>query len=420
MKKALLSFGAIMIIALPVLAKMPKIDVKGEIRVRAEEINNAADFKNTDAAGNNDDKDSHVKHRVRVWLGSELSDGIGAHICLCKPDTGREWAKQGAGDLNKLQDNIAFRHAYLTIDDVADLVDLALGRQEIGTKDRELVLWEDAIDAKKASVELRDLSLSAICAKANENGAANDTDTNIQGLTGSIALDLLGGIDLAGYGYRKTIHKPVKDNTDKNNVIGGKVSGSLDIASTLNYSAEYAKQVGGTPTDRDANAYRVCLGYTTEVEGLGKLSIEGSYLKMSGTEGATADAKSYSGIDPDLDYYAVLVDDQRAVIFTPAGGVDLTKVNGRKDLNINAQITPEAIDNITLGISYTSFSTAEKVKATGNKTSLGSELDLSCSYRYSDTTKITGTYARFSPGDIWATGNRDTASMLRCELLTKF
>ncbi|MEW6680432.1 MAG: hypothetical protein AB1297_05390, partial [bacterium] len=85
MKKALLSFGAIMIIALPVLAKMPSIDVKGEIRVRAEEINNVGDFLDTTAAGANDDKDCHVKHRVRVWLDSELSDGIGAHICLCKP-----------------------------------------------------------------------------------------------------------------------------------------------------------------------------------------------------------------------------------------------------------------------------------------------------------------------------------------------
>ncbi|MEW6482975.1 MAG: alginate export family protein [bacterium] len=415
MKKALLSFGAIMIIALPVLAKMPKVDVKGEIRVRGEEINNATDFKNTDAAGNNDDKDSHVKHRVRVWLESELSDGVGAHICLEKPDKGSEWARWGFNTVEGVQWDTNLRHAYLTIDDVAALVDLSLGRQGIGELNRELVLWYDAIDAKKASAKLGNLSLSAICAKAREDGANDDTDTDIQGLNGSIPLDLLGGIDLAGYGYRKTIHDPVKDKTDKNNVIGGKVSGSLDIASTLNYSAEYAKQVGGTPTDRDAHAYRVCLGYTTEVEGLGRLSLEGSYLKMSGTEGATADAKSYTGIAPNLDYYAALVDDQRAVIFTPAGGVDLTTVNGRKDININAQITPEAIDNITLGISYTSFSTAEK---RGGKTNLGSELDLSCSYKYSEATSITGTYARFSPGDL--INGSDAATMIRGELLTKF
>ncbi|MEW6102773.1 MAG: alginate export family protein [bacterium] len=417
MKKALLSLAAIMIVALPVLAKMPKINVKGEIRVRGEEINNVGDFKNFDVtnAPLADDKDSHVKHRVRVWLDSELSDGVGAHICLQKADgTPTYWANQGAGNLNKLQDNIALRHAYFTIDDVAGLADLSLGRQGIGELNRELVLWYDAIDAKKASAKLGNLSLSGICGKTVENGNANDTDTDIQGLNGSINLDLLGGIDLAGYGYRAITHMANKTLNQKNNVIGGKVSGSLDIASTLNYSAEYARQTGTQNTrdaDIKAHAYRVCLGYTTEVEGLGKLSLEGSYLKMSGSEmvGNVAGSKSYTGITPNLDYYAALVDQGIGTFNT------MTGVNGRKDFNINAQITPEAIDNITLGISYTNFSTAEK---RGGKTNLGSELDLSCSYKYSDTTSITGTYARFSPGDL--INGSDAATMLRCELLTKF
>ncbi len=411
MKKTLLVIAA-MIVALPALAKMPSIDVGGEIRVRGEEINNT-DFLNTAANGLNDDKDSHVNTMIRVNLNAELSDGVGAYLCFDHPD--ESWTDERA-NIAGLENTLGFRHAYITIDDVAGLVDLTLGRQGFGVNNNELVLQRDAIDAKKASAKFGNLSLTGLCAKDIENGPT-DNDTDIQGLNGSIKLDVLSGINVAGYGYRSINRNPNKDLLTKTNVYGGKVSGSLDIASVLNYSVEYAIQKGtNTGMDTNANAYRVVLGYTTDVEGLGALAIEGSYLKMSGEDGSTTDkSELYTGIDPNIDYYTALVDQTDDV---------LVGANGLKAINVNAQVTPEAIDNITLGISYTKFDSARKLNP-ALKTDLGSELDLTANYKYSDTTSFGFTYARFTPGDaqdeaLGAGPQKDTATMLRAELLTKF
>ncbi|HAW50066.1 TPA: hypothetical protein DCX16_03855 [bacterium] len=412
MKKTLLGIVVAMIIALPVLAKMPKINVGGEVKVSAEEINNI-DFKNTDPVGLNDDKDSHVKHRVRINLDAELSDGIGAHFCIQKNDDASTYWARGERTLQELQDKLTLRHAYLTVKDVGGLVDLTLGRQGIGVEDRELVMRRD-VDAVKVETKLANLSLTGICGKIGESGVSKDTDTDLQGITGTVKLPIIKGVDLTAYGYRKIERASNKDASKKTNVYGAKVSGKLDVGSALKYSAEYCLE-SGTPSDtgkeRDAKALRVCFGYETDVEGLGALAIEGSYLKMSGKK---EDKTAYEGIAQDLDYYAALLDENEGV---------LAGKNGRKDININAEITPEAIENITLGISYTKFTSAEKADG---KTDLGSELDLSVTYEYSKKTSFGLTYARFTPGEVQKApspgpgkGN-DAATMIKCELLTKF
>jgi|GEM_PF-5391800 len=425
MKKTLLSLAAIVVVAYPVLAKMPKIDVNGELRVRGERINNL-DGTNTTAQGAYDDLDDHVKHRVRVQLDAVLSDGVGAHINLQKPDDRREWGRLDQTSVGSLTDNVSLRHAYITIDNIAGLVDLSLGRQEIGKKDRELVFWADAIDAKVAKAGLKNLSLMGFCAKELEQShitRGSDTDTDIQGITGSIKLDVLGGIDLTGYGIRRIVSTSTSANDQKNNILGVKVSGEMEIASTLSYSVEYARQTG-TMSDwsgeKEASAYRGVLGYKTDVEGLGNLAIEGSYLKMSGTKDMKGEypngTKTFTGINPDLDYYAKLVDQASAVNSLQSGL--LKGGNGLKAINVNCSVKPEAIENLSLGISYTSFASAEKVK---EKTGMGSELDLTAGYTYSKDTTIGLTYARFAPGDVQkAQGKNDSATMLRFELLTKF
>jgi hypothetical protein len=438
--KKLLTAMAMVGVATIALADMPKFDVSGEIRVRWEEKNNENDFLDTDANGLNDDKVSRVRTGVRIGLDAELSDGIGAHISLQHGDGG--WGELGrtgkGGNENiwnsntentgqNLLDNTWIRHAYFTIDDIGGILDLSVGRQAWGKQDHELVLFVDELDAKVAKAELGNLSLTGFCGKVNETGENADTDTDIQGLTASLDFPL--GADLVAYGFRQILRRSNPDNADKNNVVGVKVSGSMDVASTIKYLVEYAKQTGsntvaggGTGQDRDANALRVCVGYETDVEGLGVLSIEGSYLKASGDDENTADKNErFTGIAPNLDYYNKLVEEGGS---SPFENDLLDGANGIKVINLNATLAPEAMENLNLGISYTTF-TSDQKNANGND-DLGSELDISIEYIYSDAATITFVYARFTPGDVQddaigaEVNNDDNATMLRCQILTRF
>ena len=425
MKKIYLLSGIVAILATPVLAaiKMPDINVTGEIRARGIETNNTSDFKDvgTTAAPYADDN-SYAQTRVRVNLDSKLSDNVAARVGLQYGDMNWNTPQE---TIHEIQASTKIRHAYLTISNIlsdiipADL-SMTLGRQAIGTKDRELVLFNDSIDAKicKLTKDLGvgDLAITGICAVvADVTGSptGNNADTKIQGITGSLALPM--GANVGGYYLRQTIQNPIDNLVDKNNVLGVKVDGSMEIASTVNYFFEYAKQSGsitqgvGAGTERDASALRIGGGYKTELASLGAVAVEGSYLSMSGDDVATDTTnKTYSGIARDLDYYTQLVD--------IVGGV-LVKANGLKVINVNTSIAPDALKGVTLGFSYTNFTSAEKVN---NEDGIGSEIDLTCSYKVNEKTTVDGCYARFSPGDAYPTTMQDSATMLKCQLVTKF
>jgi len=298
-------------------------------------------------------------------------------------------------------------------------VDLTLGRQTIGVSNRELVLYADSINANVVKAKIQDLTLTGICALSNNAGdiagiagtpTFGDCDTTIKGITGSYPLPV-GEAILGGYYLRAVTNDPNKDLRDVNNVYGFKVDGSMEIASTVNYFFEYAKQSGSITAGpkRDASALRIGGGYKTELASLGAVTVEGSYLSMSCDDVATDTTnKAYSGIASNYNYFSAM---------RVEGVLPTTPGSGLKALNLNASISPDAIEGVTLGFGYTKL-TAAKV-ASGEKDDIGSEIDLTCGYKYNDKTNIDLTYARFSPGDA-TLKDGDPATMLKCQLVTKF
>ncbi|MFH0773953.1 MAG: alginate export family protein [bacterium] len=452
MKKIIFFSGIVALLATPVLAgiKMPDVNVTGEIRAKGVKTNNTTDFKNTGTGTvpANADEDSIGKTRVRLNMNSKLSDGITAYINLQYGDS--LWGNAGANgpNLTTIEGATQVRHAYLTIDNIlgdtlpAD-INLTLGRQGIGTIYRELVLYTDSINAKVAKATYNDLTVTGICALENESIIVNmgatfigsdtytlataTTDAKIQGLLASYPLPVVGNI--TGYYLRSITDNPVEAYIDKKNVLGIKVEGSMEVASTLNWFFEYAMQSGnyvtpdfmqsGTLTTpgtfsmkeikRDASALRIGGGYKTELASLGAVAVEGSYLSMSGDDITTNKNEKFTGIVSNYNYFSAMA----------VEGVLKPSVTGNvKALNLNASISPDAIEGVTLGFGYTKL-TAAKV-ASGAKDDIGSEIDLTCGYKYNDKTNIDLTYARFSPGDASLTTMQDSASMLKCQLVTKF
>ncbi len=426
MKKIYLLSGIVAMLATPVLAglKYPDINVTGELRAKGVKTNNTADFKDTAKRGTptfdviNADEDAVGKTRVRVNMNSKLSDGITAYLNLQYGDN--MWGNAGSRtSLADIESALQVRHAYLTIDDITgDIlpvdINLTLGRQGIGVLNRELVLYTDSINAKVAKATYNDLTVTGICALQTADtsrGTLGDTNVKIQGITVSYPLPV-GEANLCGYYLRAVKGNSCKDNVDKNNVYGIKVDGSMEIASTVNYFFEYAKQTGSMTNgpERDASALRLGGGYKTEMPSLGVVAVEGSYVSLSGDDGTTAKDEDFTGILPNLRYFSAM-----AVEGVGISAALLTM--NEKAFNMNASISPDALEGVTLGFGYTKF-TAAKVAA-GAKDDLGSEIDLTCGYKYNDKTNIDLTYARFSPGDATQV-NGDPASMLKCQLVTKF
>ncbi|MDI6751740.1 MAG: alginate export family protein [bacterium] len=430
MKKIYLLSAVVAFLATPVLAgiKMPDVNVSGEILAKDVKTNNTVDFKNYDKNGTPStyaDDDVVGRTRVRVNMNSKLSEGITAHLNLQYGDA--NWSNIGSrSTITTIEGATQVRHAYLAIknilgDTLPAEIDLTLGRQGIGKLNRELVLYTDSINAKVVKATYNDLVLTGICALQTEDNSANngDTDTTIKGIRGCYPLPMpVGKTNLCGYYLRQVANNPNKDSRDINNVLGVKVDGSMKIASTVNYFFEYAKQ-SGTDTaagaDRKANALRLGGGYKTEIPGLGDVALEGSYMSISGDkENSTTTVGNYTGILPNLNYFSAM--QVEGVLKFPANAAN----SGRKIINVNGSIQPDALSDITLGVSYTRFTSAEKIAVGADKKdALGSEIDLTCTYKYNDKTNIDLIYARFSPGDA-TKKDGDPASMLKCQLVTKF
>lgn len=430
MKKIIFFSGIVVLLATPVLAgiNMPDVNVTGEIRAKGVKTNNTGDFKDTTGTFTSADDDSIGNTRVRVNMNSNLSKGITAYLNLQYGD--EMWGDAGMNGPNITGIELAtgVRHAYLKIDDITGEIlpidiNLALGRQGIGVLNRELVLYTDSINAKVAKATYNDLTVTGICALQTADVTRNNGDTNrkIQGITASYPLPI-GEANLGGYYLRAVTNNPNEDARDVNNVLGVKVDGSMEIASTVNYFFEYAKQTGSNTTvgaDRDASALRIGGGYKTELASLGVVSVEGSYISMSGNklkaDGSLEDPKkagTYTGILSNYNYFSAMLVEPAIVL----------RSNGLKALNLNASISPDAIEGVTLGFGCTIFSSAEYIRITSStiaKGHLGNEIDLTCTYKYNDKTNIDLTYARFSP-DIVQTANNDSASMLKFQLVTKF
>jgi len=421
--------GVIMaMLTTPVLAGLnyPDIDVSGEIKVTGTTTNNAADFKDYDKdkmVGEDSGNKDKVETRVRVNMKAGLSEGVAAYADFEYPSY-TIWGDEGKNGetINSIEDNTYLRHAYLTIADVFGLpVDLSIGRQGIGKNNHELVMYFDSINAKIAKLTLEgvgglgDLSVTGICARRDEE---TNADANIQGLTATLG-GLPAGAEVTGYYLRESEWNANDDLVDKNNVIGVKVDGSMEIASAINYFFEYAMQTGGMDlsgaVERDASALHLGGGYKTDdAAGLGALSVEASYLNASGDDGKDAKKdKEYDGIAPNLDYCVAMID-------TLGQNGLLTNMNGLTAINFNASVAPQMLNNLEFGVSYTKFASAEKVNIAGkDEDDMGNEIDLTCKYAYNDATSISLTYGMFSPGDVQAKDG-DAATMLKGVLLTEF
>lgn len=345
----------------------PDIDVTGEISIKAINANNY------DGDKKESDKKNYVQQRTRLYLKGELTDGVTANAMAQKMSDG---SKMGSADQKKMKDystELELKRAYLTVSDVADLVTLTIGKQQIGTKFNSLVYYNSSADAIKGNMTCGPIDLTMVYGKT-----ADAVKNNLYALLGS---GKVGEVSVNGGIYR--------DALNKNGVLTMGISGDIPMIEGLNVGIEYAKQDGENGTlNRKGTALKADVNYACEIGG-GKCILGLTLLNTSGDDNnADKDDKDYLGISPSLKMTEIVSD--LTAETTNDDGTYKTEISDLNVLILKAGLA--MTEKLDLGLAYGTY---KANKGTDKK--IGTEINLTAGYKQSENIAINLLAAQLSP-----------------------
>lgn len=368
----------------------PDIDVTGEISIKAINANNYDGLKTAS------DKQNYVQQRTRLYLKGELTEGVTANAMAEKMNSGSKMGSAAAKQVKDYSTELELKHAYLTVADVVDLVDLTIGRQKIGTKFKSVVYYNNSVDAIKGNMTCGPVDLTMVYGKTDDK-----VKNNLYAVLGS---GKVGEVSVNGGIYR--------DAVNQNGVLTIGASGDVPIVEGLNVGIEYAKQDGKNGTlNRKGTALKADVNYACEIGG-GKCTLGLTLLNTSGDDKpADKDDKKYSGISPSLKLTEIYSDIKAGT--TNDDGAYKADIG-----NLNALILKAGLamtEKLDLGLAYGTY---KANKGTDKK--LGTEINLTVGYKQSENIAINLLAAQFSSKKGMGLSGTDKATKLQAGMKISF
>lgn len=395
-----IALTALAVWTVPALAE---VKFGGEYRLRAESMSGTTFNDNS-----KNDNQAFYGQRVRLTGVATPADDTTVKITL--QDT-RTWGDSSAVSLTDTGANTVDLHeSFLQINKFFGTpIGLKVGRQELVYGDQRLVGsfgWSNngrSFDALKLMFSNDTVNVDAFTAKVDENNAAADESDNDEDFYGIYAtIKSIPNNTLDVYALMNRDGETLSGNETKVMTYGARLAGK---AVGLDYTVELpmqsgTMQVGATEYDVKAMAYAIKLGYTIPNNSLG-LRVGAEYDYASGDDDAAdTDIETFNQLYPtNHDKYGFM--DQQ-------GWKNMKAWN----VNVSAKPTPK----LGVRVDYWNFALAEEVdewysaggtalgtlRTSGCTTTcddqMGTEVDITLNYKYSDAVGIQAGVSRFMTG----------------------
>lgn len=437
MKKLSILIALAFVVALVVPAMAADIKGFGSVEVKGLSNDNIADQRDTVKAAN-DDKEAEWQTRLTLGIDVDIEENISARVVVTDATAGNtEFGQDGligeSVDVHTTEINVT--QSYIKVVGIQDVADLTVGRQNIG-EPHDLVIYYgprdnatllvQSLDAVKVDVNIVDMvDLTVLSGKAVEAAAATSAgDTNVFGLVASTEELIPEGV-LKGYYYRWVDTNLVgSDDDDSRGVYGVAVKGGIPMVEGLAYKAELAFNTGDNAgVDYDGDAIILGVSYALPMD-FGDFGFSLDYAAGSGNDGTTPENEAWASINSDIVYGAVL-NNATLAANGGSGGYGRT-IADMKVIALGVKFTPEAVEKLTVGLNYLLSIKHDEDRAGFGATApaaendIGSEIDLTATYAYSDALSLKALYGVFSPGDLYTAPNDDKATAMRLEVALSF
>ncbi|MBI2412127.1 MAG: alginate export family protein [Deltaproteobacteria bacterium] len=391
MKRILLSVFAVAITAAwAVPASAADVSLSGQYRLRGEYRDNV-DF-NEDAG---DDRASWAQ-RVRITANAKATDDTSVKATI--QDT-RTWGATGvlsdASTSTSVTNTVDLHEAYVNISNLLEQpVTLRAGRQELAYGDERIIgafNWSNngrAFDAFKLMYSTDAINVDVFAATVSEDSADTDAtlndDTDLNGVYATLK-QVIPNNTLDVYLLHQT------DNVDLTRyTVGARLKGA---AAGVDYTVELPFQTGeqNATTDISAWALAVKAGYTLPTAL--KLRVGAEYDMGSGDDDAT-DNENGTWVDLFPTNHAHF------------GYADVSGANSWANLTaISVNATLDLNEKTKLYAAYWNYTQNET--AAGADDSVGSEIDVTATYKYNNAVAVEAGISRFFVGDALATDGDD-------------
>lgn len=399
MKRILLSVFAVAITAAwAVPASAADVSLSGQYRLRGEYRDNV-DF-NEDAG---DDRASWAQ-RVRVTANAKATDDTSVKVTV--QDT-RTWGATGvltdattsttvgAATVTTPNNSVDLHEAYVNINNLLDSpVSFRAGRQELAYGDERVIgsfNWSNngrAFDAFKLMYSTDAINVDVFAATISEDSADTDAtlndDTDLNGIYATLK-QIIPNNTLDVYLLHQT------DNVDLTRyTVGARLKGA---AAGVDYTVELPFQTGEQNANIDISAWALAVkaGYTLPTAL--KLRVGAEFDMGSGDDDAT-DNENGTWVDlfPTNHGHFGYADVTGANSWA---NLTAWSVNGTLDLN----------EKTKLYAAYWNYTSTET--AAGVDDEVGSEIDVTATYKYNNAVAVEAGISRFFVGDALAVDGDD-------------
>ncbi|MCD6134421.1 MAG: alginate export family protein [Candidatus Omnitrophica bacterium] len=422
------------------LAAVENIKISGDITAQAV----ARDL-SLGLTGNAKDSESFFLSQVRLRFDADLTENVAAVVQLINE---RLWGEESD---NSSKTDIDLDLAYVVMKNfLYDPLTLTVGRQNlkfgrgliVGDPDTDNAVATDtglsgiaddlslrkSFDAIRATLDFSPLVVDLVFARVRENNTNEDDNVDLYGVNANYQLSDKTTVE--GYFFAKD-NDQVSTSGDTNNdvyTIGLRGETSVLSDDKLQLYGEYAYQFGerevtahGGDSHDSVHAWALQLGadYLFKNSYNAKLGI--CYTYLSGDDDAN---------DNDYEAWNPMFEDQRvgeiANILFDNSNVQGIKVSGslqpREDITLAADYYYLRLAEKLSGSTYTptSLVASNKYAINSDKKELGSELDVSVAYDYTEDVQLKLIGGWFFPGDFFDGSNDNTAYSLRASLKVEF
>jgi len=393
MKKTSLFFITIMFLSSSLLIAQDNLKVNAQVRPRFQYDNR--DFNSNTCAN------TFTELRSRLGVAYSPIADLTGFIQI-------QDSRLFGSEAHTLSDskNLDLHQAYFLIDNFFKLpLNVKIGRMELSYGAERLVGavdWHNvgrSFDASVFKLFTKPVDIDFIAARTNESGLVGDS---------------LDQFLFAAYGNLKVVDRlniepfVIAENTGKidfNRITIGVHVNCKDKKKAFQHELDAAYQLGSQNTNQDISAFMIAynLGYTFNTSI--KPMVGGGIDYLSGDDGE--DAEKYKAFNTlygtnhkfygYMDYFINIPRD--------------TDTKGLMDIHVKGSIVPTKKLKVALALHMFNANADYTLNDGSTSTSFGTEIDLSCSYKYNSNVKFVGVLSTFSPGDIFKETKGEDSSM---------
>jgi len=427
-------------LAVPAYAEVQNIKVSGDIAVRSI-LRSNYDLNDDDTSTNGNDSEEYFMQSVGLNVDADLTDNVAATVRLVNQ---RDWDNNSSTG-NTATFDVDMDLAYVTLKEmIYEPLTLKVGRQDLWFG-RGLVVGANvqdfnntinaneytettAFDAIRATLDYAPWTVDLVYSKIDENTISANDDVTLYGVNVGYLFDSYNA-EAEAYYFGKIDSDSARANEGQVEVTTLGIRGSMEPADNLVVGAEGALQVGDysdvNTANRDIEAYAInaYADYKMpDIKWSPTLGLELIYL--TGEEDVDSSGTSkWNGWDAMYrgKFDTAIRDFQNYLYATSARASNVADTVWDQDCGLSNQvsllvkgsITP--MEDVVLNATYAHFWLEEDSAVLPNTdlkkdTDVGDEIDLLLTYDYTEDVSFGLLAAWFIPGNMFPTGQDDTAA----------